>query len=210
MSIRNQQQQKRFPNRVNHRIRAREVRVVDGVTGEQLGVMKIQEALRRAQKAGLDLVEVAANANPPVCRIIDYGKFRYEQSKQEKDNKHTASKLKEVKFRVNIDEHDYLTKMRRAESFLDKGSKVRMQLQFRGREMAHKELGFELMNRVRDDLALMAQCEMDPKMVGRHISMTMAPLPSNKRKRRFLKEEEEYEETEDHEETGDREEERHN
>lgn len=167
------------------------MRVIDGSTGEQLGVMKVQEAMKKAQAAGLDLVEVASNANPPVCRIIDYGKFRYEQSKQEKDTKHSSTKLKEVKFRVNIDEHDYVTKLRRAESFLDKGSKVRMQLQFRGRENAHRELGFELLKRVRDDLAGMAQCEMEPKLMGRHISMTMAPLPASKRKRRFLEDDEE-------------------
>ena len=100
--------------RVNGRIRAREVRVIVASTGEQLGVMKLSDAIRHAQNLGLDLVEVAPTANPPVCRIVDYGKFKYEASKQDKDKKHSGSKLKEIKFRVNIDDHDYVTKMRHA------------------------------------------------------------------------------------------------
>src|SRR5207302_3312107 len=133
--------------------------------------MKLSDALRKAQGMGLDLVEVAATANPPVCRIVDWGKYRYQLSKQEKEKKSGGSKLKEVKFRVNIDEHDYLTKIRHAEEFLDKGNKVKMQLQFRGREMAHQELGHELMQRVKQDLATMAQVEMEPKLMGRSINM---------------------------------------
>ncbi len=103
--------------------------------------MRLNDALRKAQTLGLDLVEVAPTANPPVCKIVDFGKFRYDISKHSKDKKPGSSKLKEVKFRVNIDEHDYLTKVRHAEEFLDRGNKVRVQLQFRGREMAHQELG---------------------------------------------------------------------
>lgn len=156
-----------------------------GATNEQLGVMKLSDALRRAQSIGLDLVEVAPNANPPVCRIVDYGKFRYALSKQEKEKKQTGGKLKEVKFRVNIDDHDYLTKVRRAEEFLDKGYKLRVQLQFRGREMAHQELGMALVQRVKADLSTMAAPEMEPKLMGKAITMTLAPLPANKRKRRF-------------------------
>src|SRR5881296_2386014 len=102
--------------RVNGRIRAREVRVIMGATGEQLGVMKLSDALRKAQSVGLDLVEVAPTANPPVCKIVDFGKFRYDISKQEKDKKPGGSKLKEIKFRVNIDAHDYLTKLRHGEA----------------------------------------------------------------------------------------------
>src|SRR5437588_6618554 len=109
-------------------------------TNQQLGVMKLSDAIRHAQSLGLDLVEVAPNATPPVCRIVDYGKYRYALAKQEKDKKQAAGKLKEVKFRVNIDDHDYLTKVRRAEEFLDKNFKLKIQLQFRGREMAHQEL----------------------------------------------------------------------
>jgi translation initiation factor IF-3 len=134
---------------------------------------------------GLDLVEVAPTANPPVCKIVDFGKFRYDISKQDKDKRSSGTKLKEIKFRVNIDDHDYLTKIRHAEEFLDKGNKVRVQLQFRGREMAHQEFGMQLMYKVRDDLVTMAQVEMEPKITGRNITMTLSPLPANKRKRRY-------------------------
>src|SRR5438046_3633265 len=171
--------------RVNGRIRAREVRVILGSTGEQLGVMKLSDALRRAQSLDLDLVEVAPTANPPVCKIVALGKFRYDISKQDKDKKPSGAKLKEIKFRVNIDEHDYLTKIRHGEDFLDKGNKVRVQLQFRGREMAHQEFGMQLIHKVRDDLSGMSQVEMEPKIAGRNITMTLAPLPANRRKRRF-------------------------
>ncbi|PYJ12270.1 MAG: translation initiation factor IF-3 [Verrucomicrobia bacterium] len=171
--------------RVNGRIRAREVRVILASNSEQLGVMKLSDALRKAQTLGLDLVEVAPTANPPVCKIVDFGKFRYDISKQEKDKKPSGTKLKEIKFRVNIDEHDYLTKIRHGEGFLDKGNKVRVQLQFRGREMAHQEFGMQLMVKVRDDLAGMSQVEMEPKIAGRNVTMTLSPLPAARRKRRF-------------------------
>ena len=147
--------------------------------------MKLSDALRRAQSIGLDLVEIAPTANPPVCKIVDFGKFRYDISKQEKDKRPSGTRLKEIKFRVNIDEHDYLTKVRHAEEFLDRGNKVRVQLQFRGREMAHQEFGMQLMERVRDDLATMSQVEMEPKMTGRNVTMTLSPLPANRRKPRF-------------------------
>ena len=155
-------------------------------TGEQLGVMKLSDAIRRAQEMGLDLVEIAANANPPVCRIVDFGKFKYEASKQEKEKKNSGSKLKEIKFRVNCAAHDYETKLRHAEEFLDKGNKVRVQLQFRGREMAHQELGMAVMARVKNDLVDMAHVETEPKLMGRSVNMTLAPLPAAKRKRKFL------------------------
>jgi translation initiation factor IF-3 len=163
------------------------VRVILASTNEQLGVMRLDEAIRRARALGLDLVEIAPNAQPPVCRIVDFGKFRYDLAKQEKEKKHAVSKVKEVKFRVNIDEHDYLTKIRHAEDFLDKGNKVKIQLQFRGREMAHKELGMDVVQRVRNDLSGMAHVDMDPKLVGRAIGMTLSPLPANKRHRKFSK-----------------------
>ncbi len=172
---------------MNQRIRAREVRVILAASGQQLGVMKIQDALRAAQQAGLDLVEVAPTAVPPVCRIVDFGKFKYELAKHEKDKKHATSKLKEIKFRVNISSHDYETKLRHAEEFLDKNNKVRVQLQFRGRENAHKELGMALMKKISDDLLSMANVEQPPKLMGRAITMTLAPLPTGKRKRRFAK-----------------------
>ena len=159
-------------------------------TGEQLGVMKLSDAIRRAQDLGLDLVEIAANANPPVCRIVDFGKFKYEASKQEKEKKNSGSKLKEIKFRVNCAEHDYETKLRHAEEFLDKGNKVRVQLQFRGREMAHQELGMAMMGKVKGDLSSMAQVEMEAKLMGKSITMTLAPLPAAKRKRMFASDQE--------------------
>src|SRR5438093_9817659 len=147
--------------------------------------MRLNDALRKAQTLGQDLVEIAPTANPPVCKIVDFGKFRYDISKHSKDKKPGSSKLKEIKFRVNIDEHDYLTKVRHAEEFLDRGNKVRVQLQFRGREMAHQEFGMQLMAKVKSDLAGMSQVEMEPKMAGRNITMTLSPLPANRRKRRF-------------------------
>ena len=163
------------------------MRVIVASTGQQLGILKIQDALRAAQTAGLDLVEVAPTANPPVCRIVDFGKFKYEISKQDKEKKQASSKLKEIKFRVNISEHDYETKMRHGEEFLDRGNKVRVQLQFRGRENAHKDLGMKLMQRISGDFSTMAAVEQLPKLMGRAVTMTLAPLPVNKRKRRFAK-----------------------
>jgi translation initiation factor IF-3 len=147
--------------------------------------MKLSDALRKAQGIGLDLVEIAPTANPPVCKIVALGKFRYDISKHERDKRPAGAKLKELKFRVNIDDHDYLTKIRHGEEFLDRGNKVRVQLQFRGREMAHQELGMQLMEKVRDDLSSMSQVEMAPKITGRNITMTLSPLPANRRKRRF-------------------------
>jgi len=173
--------------RINERIRSREVRVIVASNNEQLGVLRLDEAIRRARSMGLDLVEIAPNAQPPVCRIVDFGKFRYDLSKQEKDKKQTTTKVKEIKFRVNIDEHDYLTKVRHAEDFLDKGNKVKVHLQFRGREMAHQELGVLVVKRVREDLAGMAHVDMEPKLVGRAIGMTLSPLPAGKRQRKFSK-----------------------
>jgi len=169
------------------------VRVIVAANNQQLGVMRLDDAIRRARSMGLDLVEIAPNAQPPVCRIVDFGKFRYDLSKQEKDKKQTTTKVKEVKFRVNIDEHDYITKVRHAEDFLDKGNKVKVHLQFRGREMAHQELGMQVVQRVRVDLAGMAHVDMEPKLVGRAIGMTLSPLPAGKRHRKFSKHGEELE-----------------
>src|SRR6185436_3458176 len=147
--------------------------------------MKLSDAIKKDQNMGLDLVEVAPTANPPVCKIVDFGKFRYDISKQEKDKRPSGTKLKEIKFRVNIDEHDYLTKIRHGEEFLERGNKVRVQLQFRGREMAHQEFGMQLMQRVKEDLSGMSQVEMEPKLTGRNVTMTLSPLPANRRKRKF-------------------------
>jgi translation initiation factor IF-3 len=163
------------------------VRVILAATNEQLGVLRLDEAIRRARSIGMDLVEIAPNAQPPVCRIVDFGKFRYDLAKQEKEKKHVVGKVKEIKFRVNIDEHDYLTKVRHAEDFLDKGNKVKVHLQFRGREMAHQDLGLLVVKRVKEDLSGMAHVDMEPKLVGRAIGMTLSPLPANKRHRKFSK-----------------------
>lgn len=156
-------------------------------TNQQLGVLRLDDAIRKARSLGLDLVEIAPNAQPPVCRIVDFGKFRYDLAKQDKEKKNAAGKVKEIKFRVNIDDHDYLTKVRHAEDFLDKGNKVKVHLQFRGRELAHQELGMLVVQRVRDDLAGMAHVDMEPKLVGRAIGMTLSPLPAAKRQRKFTK-----------------------
>ena len=175
----------------------REVRVILAATGEQLGVMRTEDAVQKAKSYGLDLVEVAPNAQPPVCRIVDYGKFRYELAKHEKDRKHSVTKVKEIKFRANIDEHDYMTKIRHAEEFLDKGNKLKVGLQFRGREMAHQEIGRAVMERVKGDLATMAHVDMEPKLTGRALGMTLSPLPANKRRRRFTAPDEPFVEDEE-------------
>lgn len=173
----------RGPRR-NDYIRASEIRVL-GPSGQMLGVMATSEALKMAKEAGLDLLEVSPTARPPVCRILDYGKYKYEESKKTKDNKQTVHKLKEVKFRVRIDQHDFITKLRHAEEFMDKGSKVKMTLMFRGREMEHKEIGFDTVNRAVKELEHIGQPDSPPKLVGRNITLIMTPLPENKRKLKF-------------------------
>lgn len=173
--------------RVNERIRAPRVRVVDGNDDHQLGIMLTPQAIRIARERGLDLVEVAPNADPPVCKIVDYGKYKYIQEKHKKEaHKHAKStKVKELKFRVGIDPHDYLIKMVHAEEFLAEGHKVRVQLQFRGRQMAHQDLGFELLGRIKKDLLTMAHVDSEPKQAGRNINMQLSPLPERQRVRKF-------------------------
>jgi len=168
------------------------VRVIIGSTGQQLGILNTDEAIRRAKSYGLDLIEVAPTANPPVCRIADFGKFKYELTKKEKESKHSATKIKEIKFRVKIGAHDYETKLRHAEEFIEKGNKLKIVLQFRGRENAHKDLGLAMMYKIKQDLETMALVDMPPKIVGRAVGMTMSPLPAAKRKRKYAKIEEEY------------------
>ena len=170
--------------RVNDRIRAPRVRVVTA-DGQQLGVMSSREALAKAQSIGLDLVEIAGQADPPVCKIIDYGKYKYEQSKLKKQKSKSATKMKEVKFRVGTDQHDYNIKLGRAEGFLDGNHKVRFVLQFRGRENAHKDLGFVVLNRIIEDLKSMAAVDQPHKLNGRAVAMILSPLPSHQRKRKF-------------------------
>ena len=169
-------------------------------------VLPTKKALAKAKELGLDLVEIAPNAEPPVCRIVDYGKYKYDQSKQKKASPKHVVKVKEIKFRVRIEQHDYNIKMTRAEDFLDEGDKLRIQVQFRGRENAHKELGFELMQRVKEDLKTMAKVDIEPKLNGRQIVMMMSPLGPSQRVRKFRAEipedyqdEDEEDDQEDHE-----------
>lgn len=186
----------RGPRR-NDRIRASEVRVI-GPEGTNLGVMPPSKALELAQKVGLDLIEVSPTARPPVCRILDYGKYKYEESKKQKDNKHHTTKLKEVKFRVSIDQHDFITKLRRAESFLDHGNKVKLTLQFRGRENEHKELGVERVQMAADELAGVSSPDSEPRLVGRQVTQILSPLPESRRKLKFNAPDHEMDDSEDH------------
>ncbi len=162
--------------RINRNIRSPEVRVI-GADGEQVGVMTSEDAIRMAEEADLDLVEIQPNAEPPVCRVMDYGKYRSEVSKkrQESKKKQTRVSVKEVKFRPGTDIGDYDVKLRNLQRFLNEGNKTKVTLRFRGREMAHKELGLEMLNRVREDLDELATVEQEPKLEGRQMVMVMAP-----------------------------------
>lgn len=162
--------------RINEEIRAREVRVVSD-TNEQLGVMPLRDALAAAAERGVDLVEVAPTAKPPVCRMMDYGKYRYEQQKREKEarKKQKVITLKEVKLRPNIEDHDFYVKMKNAIRFLEDGSKVKVTIMFRGRELSHPELGEELLVRFAEELKDKAVREKAPKLEGRNMTMMLAP-----------------------------------
>ena len=153
------------------------MRVIDS-EGKQLGVIPTSQALAAAQQRGMDLVEVAPNANPPVCKIVDYGKFKYEQEKRDREaRKHQhADKLKEVKLRPNIDDHDYETKVKHMRDFLEDGMKVKVSLFFRGRENAHTEFGDQLMQRVIGDLQGAGHVEVPPRLSGRSINMLLGPV----------------------------------
>jgi len=185
--------------RRNDRIRASEVRVI-GPEGTNLGVMPPRKALELAKKVGLDLIEVSPSARPPVCRILDFGKFLYEESKKAKDTKQASTKLKEVKFRVSIGEHDFVTKLRRAESFLDHGNKVKLTLQFRGRENEHRELGFERVKLAAKELEGVATADSPPKLVGRQVTQILSPLPGAKRVLKFNAPDHQLDDSEDHDE----------
>ena len=142
-----------------------------------MGVMRTADAIAEADAQGLDLVEVSPNTNPPVCKILDYGKFKYEaqKKKNEAKKKQKIIEVKEIKLRPNIDEHDYQVKMRNVQKFLDEGDKVKVTMRFRGREMAHQELGVNVLNRVRDDTEEVAKIEAFPKLEGRQMIMVIAP-----------------------------------
>ena len=163
-------------HRVNDRIRATEFRLI-GAEGENLGVVTPAKAMDLAFDAGLDLVEISPNATPPVCKIMDFGKFKYEQQKRESEakKKQKVIEVKEIKFRPNTDTHDYDVKMRSIMKFLDEGDRVKITLRFRGREMAHQELGRELLQRVATDVEEVAKVENMPKMEGRQMVMMIAP-----------------------------------
>ncbi|MFM2476714.1 translation initiation factor IF-3 [Celerinatantimonas sp. MCCC 1A17872] len=164
------------PNKINREIRVPEVRLI-GTEGEQIGVVSIEDALDKAHNAGVDLVEISPNAEPPVCRIMDYGKFLYEKSKSAKEQKKKQKQIqvKEVKFRPGTDEGDYQVKLRNLIRFIEEGNKAKVTLRFRGREMAHQRLGFDLLNRIKDDLEELAVVEAFPKMEGRQAVMVLAP-----------------------------------
>ncbi|WP_353249607.1 translation initiation factor IF-3 [Salinisphaera sp. T31B1] len=164
-------------DRRNDAITAREVRVI-APDGEQVGIMRIEDALAKAAEYELDLVEVSPNAEPPVTRIMDYGKHIFEKKKTQQagKSKQKQTQLKEVKFRPGTDTGDYNIKLRKLKEFLEEGDKIKITLRFRGREMAHQELGMELMDRVRGDLEEMAGVEQHPEMQGRLMTMVMSPL----------------------------------
>jgi translation initiation factor IF-3 len=168
--------------RINGKIRAREVRVI-GVDGKQLGVISLNEALAQARANGVDLVEIAATATPPVCRLVDFGKYRYEQAKKDKESKkhHHASQVKEVQLSPRIDPHDLGMKVGRAIDFLCEDMKVKVVLKFRGREMAHTEFGFQVVKKFLEAVAPFGHPDFEPKLIGRGVNAMVSPLPRNKR-----------------------------
>ncbi len=162
--------------KINRQIRAPKVRVI-GSSGEQLGILSIKEALDIAREADLDLVEVASNSEPPVCKIMDYGKYRYDVTKKEKDSKKAQHqvRIKEVKLKPNIDENDFSTKLKQARSFMEKGNKVKITCMFRGRELAYPEHGFKVVQKMSQGLADLGFIEAEPKLNGRSLICVMSP-----------------------------------
>jgi len=168
--------------KVNREIRAPKVRVISQ-TGEQIGILALYEAIAKAEDAGLDLVEIVPTSNPPVCKIMNYGKFRYDQTKKEKESKKSQHqvKIKEIKLKPNIDDHDLETKIRHAREFLSKGNKVKLTLTYRGREMMHVDIGQKQMDRVISNLEDVATPESPAKMLGRVLSTVLAPGAKKKK-----------------------------
>lgn len=171
--------------RLNEEINVRECRLI-GYDGTQMGICPIAQAQQAADNEGLDLVEIAPNADPPVCRIMDYGKFKYDQAIKAKQARKNQSKIetKEMKFRPKIDVGDYTTKKKHVLRFLDAGNKVKITIMFRGREMAHPEQGLAILERLADDLKDQAVIETQPKMEGRNMHMLIAPLPAAAKKKK--------------------------
>ncbi|WP_072632847.1 translation initiation factor IF-3 [Pandoraea apista] len=163
-------------HRINGEITAPEVRLT-GVDGEQLGIMKLADAFRLSEEADVDLVEIAPQAQPPVCRLMDYGKFKYQEQKKAHENKlkQKVVQIKEVKFRPGTDDGDYNVKLRNLKRFLEDGDKTKITLRFRGREMAHQEIGARMLERLKSDLEEFGQPEQMPKMEGRQMIMVIAP-----------------------------------
>ena len=161
---------------MNQDINAESIRVV-GDDGEMLGVMSVDQALTKAEAIGLDLVEISPNSDPPVCKILDYGKFKYQAQKKanEARKKQKIIEVKEIKMRPSIERHDYDVKMRAINKFLDEGDKVKVTIRFRGREFLHQELGMQMLQRVRDEIEEKAKVEAVPKMEGRQMVMVVAP-----------------------------------
>jgi translation initiation factor IF-3 len=162
--------------RVNDEIRAPQVRLIDE-TGEMQGVMSAREAVQRAIAVGLDLLEISPNADPPVVKILDFGKFKYEQQKKKNEarKRQRVIEIKEVKVRPNIDENDYQVKLRAMKSFIDEGDKVKVTLRFRGREMAHQDIGIKVLERIRGDMDTDTKVEQMPKMENRQMVMVLSP-----------------------------------
>jgi translation initiation factor IF-3 len=162
--------------RINHEIRVREVQLIDA-EGHNRGVVNIEEALQASEEAGLDLVEIVPGATPPVCKILDYGKFRFLEQKKsaEARKKQKIVEVKEIKLRPGIDDHDYGVKMKAVRRFFEEGDKVKVTLRFRGREMAHQDLGLRLLERVKSEIANIAKVEIEPSIEGRQMVMVLAP-----------------------------------
>jgi translation initiation factor IF-3 len=162
--------------RYNNMIQSDKVRVIDE-NGENLGVMYTREAIEQAAEVGLDLVEVSPNADPPVCKFLDVGKYRYEAQKKANQARKTqkTQEIKEIKMRPNIDDHDYDVKMRSVQRFIDDGDKVKVTLRFRGRELSHQQLGMDLLRKVQEDVAEIAKVEAYPRMEGRQMLMVLSP-----------------------------------
>ncbi|WP_233199991.1 MULTISPECIES: translation initiation factor IF-3 [Ottowia] len=175
-NFRDRRQREERAHRLNREITAPEVRL-NGPDNESLGIFPLQEALRMAGEMDVDLVEIAAAASPPVCRLIDYGKFKYQEQKRAAEAKarQTVIEIKEVKFRPGTDDGDYNIKLRNIRRFLGDGDKVKVTLRFRGREITHQDLGLDLLNRIREDLADVIQVEQFPKLEGRQMIMMLAP-----------------------------------
>ncbi|ODR95658.1 translation initiation factor IF-3 [Methyloceanibacter stevinii] len=162
--------------RTNEGIDTPQIQLIDA-TGENVGVVEIEDALARASEAGLDLVEISPNTDPPVCKILDYGKYKYQAQKKatEARKKQRTVEIKEIKMRPNIDTHDYDVKMRSMNRFFEEGDKVKVTLRFRGREMAHQDLGMQLLNKVKVDTTEIAKVESEPRLEGRQMVMVLAP-----------------------------------